>query len=103
MEKRPGEWVSFCGEIIQLFVLLSSVRFLFLVLNFRNIRQFLSCPYIDYTLPENIKRCINRCRCKRSQGNFGSVDGDSPAAMRYTEARLKKIGEEMMQIGRAHV
>ena len=30
------------------------------------------------------------------QGNFGSVDGDSPAAMRYTEARLKKIGEEMM-------
>ena len=31
------------------------------------------------------------------QGNFGSVDGDSPAAMRYTEARLKKIGEEMMQ------
>ena len=31
------------------------------------------------------------------QGNFGSVDGDSQAAMRYTEARLKKIGEEMMQ------
>ncbi len=31
------------------------------------------------------------------QGNFGSVDGDSPAAMRYTEARLKKIGEETMQ------
>ncbi len=31
------------------------------------------------------------------QGNFGSVDGDSPAAMRYTEARLKKLGEEMMQ------
>ena len=31
------------------------------------------------------------------QGNFGSIDGDSPAAMRYTEARLKKIGEEMMQ------
>ena len=31
------------------------------------------------------------------QGNFGSVDGDSPAAKRYTEARLKKIGEEMMQ------
>ncbi len=31
------------------------------------------------------------------QGNFGSVDGDSAAAMRYTEARLKKIGEEMMQ------
>ena len=31
------------------------------------------------------------------QGNFGSIDGDSAAAMRYTEARLKKIGEEMMQ------
>ena len=31
------------------------------------------------------------------QGNFGSIDGDSPAAMRYTEARLRKIGEDMMQ------
>lgn len=31
------------------------------------------------------------------QGNFGSIDGDSPAAMRYTEARLKKMGEEMMR------
>ncbi|MDD7448435.1 MAG: DNA gyrase subunit A [Phocaeicola sp.] len=30
-------------------------------------------------------------------GNFGSIDGDNPAAMRYTEARLKKIGEDMMQ------
>jgi len=30
------------------------------------------------------------------QGNFGSVDGDSPAAMRYTEARLSKIAEEML-------
>ena len=30
------------------------------------------------------------------QGNFGSADGDSPAAMRYTEARLKKISEEML-------
>ncbi len=30
------------------------------------------------------------------QGNFGSVDGDSPAAMRYTEARLKKIAEEIV-------
>ncbi|MDE7154380.1 MAG: DNA gyrase subunit A [Muribaculaceae bacterium] len=29
-------------------------------------------------------------------GNFGSVDGDSPAAMRYTEVRLEKIGEEML-------
>ena len=31
------------------------------------------------------------------QGNFGSVDGDSPAAMRYTEARLKRISEEMLR------
>jgi DNA gyrase subunit A len=31
------------------------------------------------------------------QGNFGSVDGDSPAAMRYTEARLQRIAEEMLE------
>ena len=30
------------------------------------------------------------------QGNFGSVDGDSPAAMRYTEARLSKLAVEML-------
>jgi len=30
------------------------------------------------------------------QGNFGSIDGDSPAAMRYTEARLRKVAEEML-------
>jgi DNA gyrase/topoisomerase IV subunit A len=30
------------------------------------------------------------------QGNFGSVDGDSPAAMRYTEARMRKISEEIL-------
>jgi len=30
------------------------------------------------------------------QGNFGSVDGDSPAAMRYTEARLRRVAEEML-------
>tara|TARA_B100001057_G_scaffold327439_1_gene327709 strand:+ start:118 stop:2604 length:2487 start_codon:yes stop_codon:yes gene_type:complete len=30
------------------------------------------------------------------QGNFGSVDGDSPAAMRYTEARMQKISEELL-------
>ena len=30
------------------------------------------------------------------QGNFGSMDGDSPAAMRYTEARLKKVAEEIL-------
>src|SRR5580693_5227070 len=31
------------------------------------------------------------------QGNFGSIDGDSPAAMRYTEARLSALAEEMLQ------
>ena len=30
------------------------------------------------------------------QGNFGSIDGDSPAAMRYTEARLRKLAEELL-------
>ena len=39
-------------------------------------------------------------------GNFGSVDGDPPAAYRYTEARLSKLANEMLrdiEIGRAHV
>ncbi|HNL28054.1 MAG TPA: DNA gyrase subunit A, partial [bacterium] len=31
------------------------------------------------------------------QGNFGSIDGDSPAAMRYTECRLSRIAEEMLR------
>jgi len=31
------------------------------------------------------------------QGNFGSIDGDSPAAMRYTEVKLKKVAEEMLR------
>ncbi len=31
------------------------------------------------------------------QGNFGSIDGDSPAAMRYTEVKLARMGEEMLQ------
>ena len=38
-----------------------------------------------------------RCTLVDGQGNFGSIDGDSPAAMRYTEARLSKIGEEMLR------
>ena len=33
----------------------------------------------------------------RGQGNFGSVDGDSPAAMRYTEAKMTRIGETMLE------
>ena len=38
-----------------------------------------------------------RYRLVDGQGNFGSVDGDSPAAMRYTEARLSRIAEEMLR------
>ena len=43
------------------------------------------------------------------QGNFGSMDGDPPAAMRYTEARMTKLDQELVsdldkeKIGRAHV
>jgi len=33
----------------------------------------------------------------KGQGNFGSIDGDSPAAMRYTEARLQRIAEETLR------
>ncbi len=33
----------------------------------------------------------------QGQGNFGSIDGDKPAAMRYTEARLSKLSEELLQ------
>ena len=33
----------------------------------------------------------------RGQGNYGSVDGDPPAAMRYTEARLQRLAEEMLK------
>ncbi len=38
-----------------------------------------------------------RYRLVNGQGNFGSVDGDPPAAMRYTEARLTKLAEEMLR------
>jgi len=33
----------------------------------------------------------------QGQGNFGSIDGDPPAAQRYTECRLSRIGEEMLR------
>lgn len=38
-----------------------------------------------------------RCPLVQGQGNFGSIDGDSPAAMRYTESRLSPIAEEMLR------
>lgn len=42
--------------------------------------------------PWNMRYCL-----VDGQGNFGSIDGDSPAAMRYTEARLSKLAEEMLR------
>src|SRR3970040_2122993 len=38
-----------------------------------------------------------RCRLVDGQGNFGSIDGDAPAAMRYTEARLTPLAMEMLE------
>ena len=38
-----------------------------------------------------------RCTLVEGQGNFGSVDGDGAAAMRYTEARLSKLSMEMVR------
>ena len=37
-----------------------------------------------------------RCRLVDGQGNFGSIDGDAPAAMRHTEARLSRPASEML-------
>ena len=38
-----------------------------------------------------------RYRLVDGEGNFGSIDGDNPAAMRYTEIRLTKLAEELMR------
>jgi DNA gyrase subunit A len=38
-----------------------------------------------------------RCTLIDGQGNFGSVDGDSPAAMRYTEVRMERLADELLQ------
>jgi DNA gyrase subunit A len=57
-------------------------------------------PHGDSSVYEAMVRMAQhwslRYRLVDGQGNFGSVDGDSPAAMRYTEARLRKIAEEIM-------
>ncbi len=57
-------------------------------------------PHGDSAVYETMVRMAQswslRYQLVDGQGNFGSVDGDSPAAMRYTEARLKKIAEEML-------
>ncbi|MDR1412122.1 MAG: DNA topoisomerase (ATP-hydrolyzing) subunit A [Spirochaetaceae bacterium] len=58
-------------------------------------------PHGDMSLYDALVRMAQdfslRYPLVQGQGNFGSVDGDPPAAMRYTEARLSKIGDEMLQ------
>lgn len=57
-------------------------------------------PHGDFAVYESMVRMAQPWSLRYpfidGQGNFGSVDGDSPAAMRYTEARLRKIAEEML-------
>ena len=57
-------------------------------------------PHGDFSVYETMVRMAQpwslRYLMVDGQGNFGSVDGDPPAAMRYTEARLQKISEEML-------
>lgn len=58
-------------------------------------------PHGDFSVYETMVRMAQswsmRYMLVDGQGNFGSVDGDSAAAMRYTEARLRKIAEDMME------
>lgn len=57
-------------------------------------------PHGDSAVYESMARMAQdfslRYMLVDGQGNFGSIDGDSPAAMRYTEARLNKMAEEML-------
>ncbi|NTU75203.1 MAG: DNA gyrase subunit A, partial [Anaerolineaceae bacterium] len=57
-------------------------------------------PHGDSAVYESMARMAQdfsmRYMLVDGQGNFGSIDGDSPAAMRYTEARLSKLAEEML-------
>ena len=52
---------------------------------------------VDFALMRMAQPWSLRYPLVDGQGNFGSVDGDSPAAMRYTEARLSRIAEEMLR------
>ena len=88
-----------------------------------NIEEQMKSAYIDYSMSVIVSRALPDVRGKfhphgdssvydamvrlaqewsmryplvDGQGNFGSMDGDSPAAMRYTEARMKKITDEVM-------
>src|SRR6478672_7160689 len=57
-------------------------------------------PHGDSAVYESMARMAQdfsmRYMLVDGQGNFGSVDGDAPAAMRYTEARLHKLAEELL-------
>lgn len=57
-------------------------------------------PHGDYAIYDTLVRMAQDFSLRNplidGQGNFGSIDGDSAAAMRYTEARLSKISEELM-------
>ena len=58
-------------------------------------------PHGDYSVYDTMVRMAQEWSLRYpmidGQGNFGSIDGDPPAAMRYTEARLKKIAEDMLE------
>ncbi len=58
-------------------------------------------PHGDSAVYDTIVRMAQdfsmRYTLVQGQGNFGSIDGDGPAAMRYTEVRMEKIAEELMQ------
>jgi DNA gyrase subunit A len=58
-------------------------------------------PHGDTAVYDTMVRMVQdfslRYPLVQGQGNFGSVDGDSPAAMRYTEARLQRIAEEILR------
>jgi DNA gyrase subunit A len=57
-------------------------------------------PHGDQSIYDTLVRMAQefslRYMLVNGQGNFGSIDGDSPAAMRYTEAKMRKIAEEML-------
>ena len=63
-------------------------------------------PHGDSSVYEALVRLAQgfsiRCPLVEGQGNFGSVDGDPAAAMRYTEARLSKIAAEMLRDGNTY-
>jgi DNA gyrase subunit A len=58
-------------------------------------------PHGDQAIYESMARMAQdfsmRCELVDGQGNFGSIDGDAPAAMRYTEARMTSIGEQLLE------